>query len=97
MAKVQIEKDNEEVTSIRKNTETDFTLTNEAGETKEVRIAKYISDDDVGGYDNDETIYELNGRTETEITDWEDFILKFAGEDADPDEILDELRDKIEV
>jgi len=92
---MKIEKTNEEITNIRKTTVYDFILTNDKGEEKEIRISTYYCDDEMTGYDNDETFYEVNDKRETEIDSWEDFVEKFFGEDADADEILDEIHDKM--
>lgn len=88
---MKIEKGREEVVNIRKTTKTDFTLTSVDHETKEITIEKFTSDDEIGGWDSDETIYYDN----KPIEDWESFILDFD-KTADPDDVLDELRDMIE-
>lgn len=88
---MQIEKGRDDVVNLRKTTKTDFILTNKEHETKEITIENFTNDDEISGYDSDETIYYDN----EVIADWEEFILAFD-KDADPDNVLDELRDMIE-
>ena len=89
---MEIKKTSQKITSMVKTTMTYFTLMNDKGEELEVSIEDYYSDRD-GSYDQDETIWDESEKKE--ITDWEEWSINFFGEDTDPDEVLDEMRDLI--
>lgn len=98
---MKIEKIDEEVRCVKQNTITDFVLTNDKGIIKKIRIYFIELADDIGGYDDEESIFELVGKDEKEKQinetgkDWEDFIFNFLGANADADEVLDELHDRM--
>jgi hypothetical protein len=94
---MKIEKTNEEITSIRKTTQTDFTLTNSKGESKEIQIVNYTCDDGNCNYENEETILDMSvGKYGEDITDLMEWLEKFEPE-ADADDLLDEIREKITI
>lgn len=90
---MQIQKGAEEVLSIRKVTKSDYTLTNKNGDIREVSLEIFTDNDERGGYDGDETIY-CDGE---EITDWDEFIFEFAGEEEDAQVLLETLKDAIKI
>lgn len=91
---IKIEKTDEQVISIRKTTETTFTLTDKDGKEREIKIGNYNQDDEIAGWDSDETIYCDNEN----ITDYfEDWVAKELGEEVDADNLLDEMREQITV
>lgn len=89
---MKITKDSQEIVSLVKTTRTYFTLTNDKNEELEVSIEDYYCDRD-GSYEQEETIWDEGENVE--ITDWEEWCINFFGEDTDPDEVIDELRDLI--
>ena len=54
---MKIEKTSSEILNIRKTISNKFLITNKKGEEKEIDIVSYYQDDELMGYDNDETIY----------------------------------------
>ena len=89
---MEIKKTDQEITSMVKTTMTYFTLTNDKGEELDVSIEDYYCDRD-GSYDQEETIW--NESEKKEIKDWEEWCINFFGEDIDPDNVIDEMRDLI--
>ena len=84
---MKIEKTDYEVLNIRKTTSNKFCITNDKNETMNIDIVSYYSDDDIVGYENDETLYDDNQK---EIN-WSD-VEAFLGENDD----IDELREQID-
>ena len=96
---MKIEKTHNEIISFSKVEETDYLLTNNKGEEKELTIRTFYNDDSRSCPEQEETLYDGNYK---EIEDWEDWIMNFMGcpegsdnePESDPDDILDELRNK---
>lgn len=84
---MKIEKQSSEILNIRKTVSNKFLIINDKNETMEIDIVTYFQDDEISGYDNEETLYDEN---EKEIN-WSD-IETFLGETGD----IDELREKID-
>jgi FKBP-type peptidyl-prolyl cis-trans isomerase (trigger factor) len=95
---MKIEKTSEEIVRMRKTTSTLFTLTNKKGESKEIEIQNYYQDDDLAGYESEETITVINDKVPNEdITDtFDDWALEFDPEE-DPDTLIDNLREQITI
>ena len=87
---MKLEKISDEILSIRKSISNKFTITNSKNETMDIDIVSYMQDDEVAGWDSDETIYDEN---EKEIY-WND-IEDFIGEDEDIDELQEQINDLI--
>jgi len=90
---IKIEKTNEQVLSIRKTTEATFTLTDKKGREIELVINNYNQDDEIAGWDNDETIT----CDDIVIDDFNEWVENTLGEEVDADSLLDEMRDNITV
>jgi hypothetical protein len=95
---MKIEKTNNTIISIRKTEDTDFTLTNNKGETREITVREFYSDSEYEGYESEETIMDKSGE---EINNFDEWLLEFMGcpvdsdnePEADPDDLIDEIRE----
>ena len=96
---MKIEKTNNTIISLRKTEDTDFTLTNNKGEKREITVREFYSDSEYEGYESEETIMDKQGN---EIEGFDEWLMEFMGcpidsdnePEADPDDIIDEIREK---
>lgn len=86
---MKITKISEEITSIRKTTEKDFEVQN-GDKTFTITLESFVSDGEDYGYDSDERIY-IDG---SEVTDFDEWVEKNLGKEADADELLDTIREQ---
>lgn len=88
---MKLEKTSSECLNVRKTMSNKFTITNNKNETMDIDIVSFMQDDEVAGWDSDETIYDEN---EKEIN-WSD-IQTFLGENEDVDDLQDKINELIE-
>jgi hypothetical protein len=85
---MKITKDSEQIVSIRKTTEYQFTITNDKGEDITIEMAHFVCDDD-SGIDSEDTYYDENEKL---IEDIEEFMDKH---ELDWSEVSDEINELI--